>query len=222
MGQARRAEPRAGANGRGSLARPPPAPRPTRSNADGPVVLGASRGRGLGVARRRRAEGRASVAGSLRALGAGRRGGRGDRDRGSPRPAADRRASPLPPRLQPRERPPRRWPVSRSSWTGRTRGLHRTSRSSPTRSSTSPPRPRPPGTSCGAITTRADRRDIVGRESFALAIAVQSHIADTYARLGIASTTDEDRARMAYRIDELDRTLFTLESIDRLLDALGS
>ncbi len=63
--------------------------------------------------------------------------------------------------------------------------------------------------------------DILGRESFALAIAVQSHIADTYARLGIASTTDEERARMAYRIDELDTTLFTLESIDRLLDALG-
>jgi Ser/Thr protein kinase RdoA (MazF antagonist) len=64
--------------------------------------------------------------------------------------------------------------------------------------------------------------DIVGRESFALAIAVQSHIADTYARLGIAATTDEDRVRMAYRIDELDRTLFTLESIDRLLDSLSA
>ncbi len=63
---------------------------------------------------------------------------------------------------------------------------------------------------------------IVGRESFALAVAVQSHIADTYARLGIASTTDEDRARMAYRMDELDRTLFTLESIDLLLDTLSS
>ncbi|HVQ22919.1 MAG TPA: phosphotransferase, partial [Candidatus Saccharimonadia bacterium] len=62
---------------------------------------------------------------------------------------------------------------------------------------------------------------IVGRESFALAIAVQSHIADTYARLGIASANDEERARMAFRIDELDRTLFTLESIDRLLDALS-
>jgi Ser/Thr protein kinase RdoA (MazF antagonist) len=61
---------------------------------------------------------------------------------------------------------------------------------------------------------------VVGRESFALAVAVQSHIADTYARLGIAATTDEQRARMAYRIDELDRTLFTLESIDRLLDTL--
>lgn len=63
--------------------------------------------------------------------------------------------------------------------------------------------------------------DIVGRESFALAVAVQSHIADTYARLGISSTTDEQRARMAYRIDELDRTLFTLESIDRFLDTLS-
>ena len=64
--------------------------------------------------------------------------------------------------------------------------------------------------------------DIVGRGSFALAVAVQSHIADTYARLGIASPTGEQGARMAYRIDELDRTLFTLGSIDRLLDALSA
>lgn len=63
---------------------------------------------------------------------------------------------------------------------------------------------------------------IVGRGSFALAIAVQSHIADTYARLGITAPTREEQARMAYRIDELDRTLFTLESVDRLLDALGA
>jgi Ser/Thr protein kinase RdoA (MazF antagonist) len=64
--------------------------------------------------------------------------------------------------------------------------------------------------------------NIVGRESFALAVAVQSHIADTYARSGIDPTTDEERARMAYRIDELDRTLFTLESIDRLLEGLAA
>jgi phenylalanine-4-hydroxylase len=54
-----------------------------------------------------------------------------------------------------------------------------------------------------------------------MAVAVQSHLADTYARRGAMATDDEVRARMAYRIDELDRTLFTLESIDRLLDALA-
>jgi Ser/Thr protein kinase RdoA (MazF antagonist) len=63
---------------------------------------------------------------------------------------------------------------------------------------------------------------ITGRDSFALAIAVQSHLADTYARRGIAAMTDDVRSRMAARIDELDRTLFTLESIDRLLAALGA
>ena len=61
---------------------------------------------------------------------------------------------------------------------------------------------------------------ITGRSSFAMAIAVQSHLADTYARRGALATSEEVRDRMAYRIDELDRTLFTLESIDRLLDAL--
>jgi Ser/Thr protein kinase RdoA (MazF antagonist) len=61
---------------------------------------------------------------------------------------------------------------------------------------------------------------ITGRDAFALAVAVQGHLADTYARLGIAAGTDEDRLRMADRIDELERTLFTLESIDRLLDAV--
>jgi Ser/Thr protein kinase RdoA (MazF antagonist) len=59
-----------------------------------------------------------------------------------------------------------------------------------------------------------------GSSSFALAVAVQSHLTDTYARRGIAAETDEDRARMAYRIDELDRTVFTLDSIERLVDAL--
>ena len=61
---------------------------------------------------------------------------------------------------------------------------------------------------------------ISGRDSFAMAIAVQAHLADAYARHGIAATTNEDRARMARRIDELDRTVFTLDSIDRLLETL--
>ena len=52
--------------------------------------------------------------------------------------------------------------------------------------------------------------------------AVKELFYPSYARIGIASTTGEQRARMAYRIDELDRTLFTLGSIDRLLDALSS
>ena len=63
--------------------------------------------------------------------------------------------------------------------------------------------------------------EIRDRSSFALAVAVQSHLADTYARRGITATTDEGRAHAAYRIDELDRTLFTLASIDRLLLELG-
>ena len=61
---------------------------------------------------------------------------------------------------------------------------------------------------------------VTGRRSFAMAVAIQSHLADVYARSGAAPTSDEVRARMARRIDELSRTLFTIESIDRLLDAL--
>ena len=113
------------------------------------------------------------------------------------------------------------WPANRSSSTGRIPGQHRTNKSSPTRSSTSRPGLDAAPDFLQAYHEAGGPADIVGRESFALAIAVQSHIADTYARLGIAATSHEERARMAYRIDELDRTLFTLESIDRLLDALS-
>lgn len=61
---------------------------------------------------------------------------------------------------------------------------------------------------------------LTGRRSFAMSVAVQSHLADAYGRLGARAPSDEVEARMAYRIDELDRTLITLESIDRLVEAL--
>jgi Ser/Thr protein kinase RdoA (MazF antagonist) len=61
---------------------------------------------------------------------------------------------------------------------------------------------------------------ITGRDSFAMALAVQGNLANAFARFGIAAEAEEDRARMADRIDELDRTLFTLEPIDRILDVV--